>query len=143
MCPQDFTVPFLVSVNHHVYLAGGVTSLNLKPVAHNSLELISIATGGRDVSTSGVHSWNERESFTLFGLCQKQGLGNPLCYPLLPLFDTLFQQHKSELELLRGTLELLRESRSWNFQSRAKRNLAVVLNACSLTMNIREVPVVA
>ena len=26
--------------------------------ARNSLELISIATGGRDVSTSGVHSWN-------------------------------------------------------------------------------------
>jgi hypothetical protein len=34
------------------------TSLSLKPAARHSLELISIATGGRDVSTSGVHSWN-------------------------------------------------------------------------------------
>jgi hypothetical protein len=38
--------------------AGGNTSLSLKPAARNSLELISIATGGRDVSTSGVPSWN-------------------------------------------------------------------------------------
>jgi hypothetical protein len=38
--------------------ATGITSLSLKPATHNSLELISVATGGRDVSTSGVHSWN-------------------------------------------------------------------------------------
>jgi hypothetical protein len=37
---------------------GRNTSLSLKPAARNSLELISLATGGRDVSTSGVHSWN-------------------------------------------------------------------------------------
>ena len=37
---------------------GGSTSLSLKPEACNSLELIIIATGDRDVSTSGVHSWN-------------------------------------------------------------------------------------
>ena len=37
---------------------GGITSLSLKPAAHNSLELIRITTGVRDVSTSGVHSWN-------------------------------------------------------------------------------------
>jgi hypothetical protein len=34
------------------------TSLSLKPAAHNSLELINIVTGGRDVSTSGVYYWN-------------------------------------------------------------------------------------
>jgi hypothetical protein len=38
--------------------AGGSTSLCLKPEALNSLELISIAAGGRDVSTSGVHCRN-------------------------------------------------------------------------------------
>ena len=27
------------------------------------------------------------------GLRQGQGLGNPLCYPLLPLLDTLKRQH--------------------------------------------------
>jgi len=51
--------------------AGGSTSLSLKPAARNSLELISIATGGRDVSTSGVHSWNvspDASSSTLFHL---------------------------------------------------------------------------
>ncbi len=37
---------------------GGNTSLSLKPVVRNSLELISVTTGDRDVSTSGVHSWN-------------------------------------------------------------------------------------
>jgi hypothetical protein len=37
---------------------GGSTSLSLKPAPRNSLELISIVTGDRDVSTSGVHSWN-------------------------------------------------------------------------------------
>jgi hypothetical protein len=37
---------------------GGSTSLSLKPAARNSSELISITRGGRDVSTSGGHSWN-------------------------------------------------------------------------------------
>ncbi len=32
--------------------AGGITSLNLKPTARNSLELINIDTCDRDVSTS-------------------------------------------------------------------------------------------
>jgi hypothetical protein len=36
----------------------GPIPYGLKPAARNSLELINIATGGRDVSTSGVHSWN-------------------------------------------------------------------------------------
>jgi hypothetical protein len=36
--------------SHHVHLDGGVTSLSLKTVAHNSLEMISIDTGGHDVS---------------------------------------------------------------------------------------------
>ncbi len=35
---------------------GGSTSLSLKPAARNSLEFMIIATGGRHVSTSGVHS---------------------------------------------------------------------------------------
>ena len=38
--------------------AGGSTLLSLKPVARNFLELIIMATGGLNVSTSGVHSWN-------------------------------------------------------------------------------------
>ena len=39
---------------------GGNTFLNLKPEAHNSLELIVIDTGDREVSTCcvGSHSWN-------------------------------------------------------------------------------------
>jgi hypothetical protein len=37
---------------------GWRTSLNLKPPTRNSLELIRIDTGDRDVSTSGVHCWN-------------------------------------------------------------------------------------
>jgi hypothetical protein len=36
----------------------GNTSLILKPVDRRSLELIRMSTGGRDVSTSGVQSWN-------------------------------------------------------------------------------------
>ncbi len=36
---------------------GGNTSLSWKLETRNSLELISITTGDRDVSTSGVHSW--------------------------------------------------------------------------------------
>jgi hypothetical protein len=155
--------------------AGGSTSLSLKPVVCNSLELISIATGARDVSTSGVHSWNmspDASSSTLFshrlmtravfiveardpiilplamveiqlfhrtcaitsitkltqsvmprpyeyilfsgplrpslhttphtGLRQGQGLDNPLCYPLLPMYYTLTQQH-GELIFLPGS----------------------------------------
>ena len=39
-----------------VSIAGGNTSLRLKPVVHNSLEFTIIDTGDRDVSTSGVHS---------------------------------------------------------------------------------------
>jgi hypothetical protein len=42
--------------------------LTLKPTVRNSMELISIVTGGRDVSTSDVHSWNvspDVSSYTL------------------------------------------------------------------------------
>jgi hypothetical protein len=48
--------------------SGGSTSLTLKPTVRNSMELISIVTGGRDVSTSDVHSWNvspDVSSYTL------------------------------------------------------------------------------
>jgi hypothetical protein len=48
--------------------SGVNTSLSLKPAGRNSLKLITITTGVRDVSTSGVHSWNvspETSSSTL------------------------------------------------------------------------------
>ena len=49
--------------------AGDSTSLSLEPAARNSLELITIATGGRDVSTSGVHSWNVSPDESSSTLC--------------------------------------------------------------------------
>ncbi len=59
---------------------GGSTSLSLKPAARNSLELINIATGGRDVPVWFVtnHAWH-RVAFTLmvcrFGLLNEVTVG--------------------------------------------------------------------
>lgn len=55
---SNFVVPLLMCTDHHVELlqTGGSITLRLKPATRNSLQLMFIVTGGREVSTLCIGS---------------------------------------------------------------------------------------
>ncbi len=81
----------------------GNTFLNLKPVSRNSLELVIISTGGRDVSTSGVHSWNVSPDGSVYSDLHSVWPHGPLCWrDSIALFHLLsFKRSSSPKNLFR------------------------------------------